>query len=186
MLKFLGLLSKKKKIKSKTTISIFVSVLRNVILEGFIEVKDFINNNNNLEKSPNLKDTDIEWFNNVVFLANLSLLSRYFEDNEVVHLRALFLDEIYKDLENDANHLAIEKFLNYENYFNELLIKHESPILAMVYALFEKYDINNFQGELFRKKKKPNPIFISELKNVLRHFIWNWDDYLEKNKLDFD
>ena len=55
----------------------------------------------------------------------------------------------------------------------------------MVYALFEKYDINNFQGELFRKKKKPNPIFISELKNVLRHFIWNWDDYLEKNKLDF-
>ena len=185
MIKFLGLLSKKKKIKSKITISIFVSVLRNVILEGFIEIKDFINNNNNSEKSPNLKDSDIQWFNDVVFLANLSLLDLYFEENEVIHLRALFLDEICKDLEGDANHLAIEKFLDYENYFKELLVKYESPILAMVYAIFEKYKINDFQGDLFRKKNKPNPIFISELKNVLSHFIWNWDDYLEKNKLDF-
>ena len=62
MIKFLGLLSKKNKIKSNVAITIFVRVLRNVILEGFTEVKDFINHNNNLEKSPDLKDTDIKWF----------------------------------------------------------------------------------------------------------------------------
>ena len=185
MIKFLGLLSKKNKIKSNVAITIFVRVLRNVILEGFTEVKDFINHNNNLEKSPDLKDTDIKWFNDVIFLGNLSLLEKYFEENEVVSLRALFLDEIYKDLDSDENQLAVENFLNYENYFNELLAKYETPILAMVYAIFEKYNINNFQGDLFRKKNKPNPIFVSELKNVLRHFIWNWDEYLEKNKLDF-
>ena len=63
--------------------------------------------------------------------------------------------------------------------------KHESPINAMVIGIFEKYNINDFQGDLFKKKNKPNPIFFNELKNLLAHFFWNWEDYLAKNKLNF-
>ena len=80
---------------------------------------------------------------------------------------------------------CIERFLDYENYFNDLIIKHEFMISAMAHAIFEKYKINDFQGDLFRKKNKPNPVFLTELKNLLSHFIWNWEDYLQKNKLDF-
>ena len=54
----------------------------------------------------------------------------------------------------------------------------------MAHAIFEKYNINNFQGDLF-KKNKPNPVFLNELKNLLNHFIWNWEEYLEKISLDF-
>ena len=43
MIKFLGLLSKKKKVKPATAASIYVALLQNVISEGFIEIKDFIN-----------------------------------------------------------------------------------------------------------------------------------------------
>ena len=185
MIKFFGLLSKKKKVKPATTASIYVTLLQNVVSEGFIEIKDFINNNNNLESKPNLNDTDIDWFSNVIFLGNMKNLDLHFEENEVFTLRALILDEIYKNVEVNAQHLAIEKFLEYENYFKELLGRHEFPIDAMAYAIFEKYNINDFQGDLFKKKNKPNPIFLNELKNLLNHFIWNWDDYLEKNKLDF-
>ena len=49
----------------------------------------------------------------------------------------------------------------------------------------EKYNINEYQGDLFKRKNKPNPIFYNELKNLLKHFMWNWEDYLEKNKLRF-
>ena len=56
---------RKKKVKPKTAISIYVSLLKKVISEGFVEIKDFINNNNNLEKSPRLNDSDIDWFSNV-------------------------------------------------------------------------------------------------------------------------
>ena len=112
-------------------------------------------------------------------------LDLHFEENEVFTLRALILDEIYKDVEVNAQHLAIEKFLEYENYFKELLGRHEFPIDAMAHAIFEKYKINDFQGDLFKKKNKPNPIFLNELKNLLNHFFWNWEEYLEKNKLDF-
>ena len=68
MIKFLGLLSKKKKVKPVTVASIYVKVLQNVINEGFIEIKDFINNNSNLESNPNLNDKDVNWFSNVIFL----------------------------------------------------------------------------------------------------------------------
>ena len=185
MIKFFGLLSKKKKVKLQTASSIYVALLQNVIAEGFVEIKDFINNNNNLESNPDLKDADIDWFSNVVFLGNMKNLEVYFEDDEVTKLRALILDEIYKDLESTAQHLAIERFLDYENYFKDLLAEHEYPINAMAHAIFEKYNINDFQGDLFKKKNVPNPIFFNELKNLLKHFLWNWEDYLKKNKLHF-
>ena len=185
MINFLGLLLKKKKVKPVTAISIYVKLLQNVISEGFVEVKDFINNNNNLESNPDLKDTDIDWFSKVIFLGNIKNLNLYFEEEEVSFLRDLILEKIHKDIEGDAQSLAVERFLEYENYFTELLASHETPISAMAYAIFEKYNINNFQGDLFKRKNKPNPIFINELKNLLNHFIWNWEDYLKKNKLNF-
>ena len=144
MIKFLGLLSKKKKVKPKIAASIYVALLQNVISNGFIEIRDFINNNNNLESNPQLTDTDIEWFSNVVFLGNIKNLDMYFEEDEVCILRALILDEIHKDLKGNAQHLAIERFIDYENYFKELLVKHEFYINAMAHAIFEKYNINDY------------------------------------------
>ena len=109
----------------------------------------------------------------------------YFEEEEACSLRGLILDEIHKDLKDNAQHLAIERFIDYENYFKDLLVKHEFHVNAMAHAIFEKYNINDFQGNLFKKKNKPNPVFLNELKNLLSHFFWNWEDYLEKNKIIF-
>ena len=185
MIKFLGLLSKKKKVKANVAAAIYVSLLNNVIKEGFVEIKDFINNNNNLEENPNLTDIDIDWFRNIIYLGNLESLSSFFEEKNAAVLRGLILDEMHKELPENEHHLAIERFLDYENYFKELLAKNEYAISAMAYGLFEKYNINEYQGDLFKKKNKPNPIFYNELKNLVKHFMWNWEDYLEKNKLNF-
>jgi hypothetical protein len=78
MIKFLGLLSKKKKVKADVAAAIYVSLLNNVIKEGFVEIKDFINNNNNLEENPNLTDIDVDWFRNIIYLGNLENLSSFF------------------------------------------------------------------------------------------------------------
>ena len=185
MIKFLGLLSKKKRVKAKLAATIYVNLLNNVIEVGFVEIKDFINNNNNLEDNPNLTNLDIDWFRNIVFLGNIKNLDTFFEDKDSADFRGYILDEMYKELSESEQHLAIERFLDYENYFDELLIENEFSINAMAYGIFEKYNINDFQGDLFKRKNKPNPIFYNELKNLLKHFIWNWEDYLEKNKLSF-
>lgn len=185
MIKFLGLLSKKKKVKANVAAAIYVSLLNNVIKEGFVEIKDFINNNNNLEENPNLTDIDIDWFRNIIYLGNLENLSSFFEEQDAAVLRGLILDEMYKELPENEQHLAIERFLDHENYFKELLLQNEYAISAMTYGIFEQYNINEYQGDLFKRKNKPNPIFYNELKNLVKHFMWNWEDYLEKNKLNF-
>tara|TARA_B100000427_G_scaffold289852_1_gene265782 strand:+ start:1119 stop:1676 length:558 start_codon:yes stop_codon:yes gene_type:complete len=185
MIKFFGLLSKKKKIKVKKVASIYVIALNNVINEGFIEIKEFINNNNNLEVKPNLLDNDIIWFRNIIFLGNIHNLHQYFEETEARKLRGYILDELYKNLNQNEQNLAIERFLDYENYFAKLISENEFPTNSMAYAIFEKYKINNYQGDLFKRKNKPNPVFYNELKNLLKHFLWNWEEYLEKNKVIF-
>ena len=185
MIKFFGLLSKKKKVKLQSIVDIYCGALDEVISNGFIEIKDFINNNNNLENNPNLKNEDIKWFRIIIFLGNLNDLKSHFEDQEVLKLRNLIVENIFNDLDDSQKILAVENFLQYESYFADLLIEFTSQIDAMAYAIFEKYNINDFQGTLFKRKNKPNPIFISEMKNLLKHFIWNWDEYLQKNKLQF-
>ena len=185
MIKFLGLLSKKKKIRALDLAPIYFTAIENVVSKGFLEMSDFINQNNNFERSPGLTESDIDWFRDVVFLANLSNLSSFFEEDEVTILRAFILEYRYKDISINEQNLSMETFLEYEKYFNDLMSKHENLYKSMSYAIFEKYFLNDFQGSLFRKKNKPNPVFINELKNLLQHFIWNWSEYLQKNKVIF-
>ena len=185
MIKFFGLLSKKEKIKLNSLVSIYCQTLDEVISVGFVEIKDFINNNNNLENNPNLQQNDIKWFRIIIYLGNLNNLNSHFEEDEVSKLRNFIVDEIYKDLSGNEKTSSIERFLQYEGYFFDLISEFGSEIDAMAFAIFDKYNINEFQGELFKRKNKPNPIFISEMKNLIKHFIWNWDEYLQKNKLKF-
>ena len=62
MIKFLGILSKKKKITASKIAHLLVETLDEVIVNGFVEIQDFLNNNNNLERNPNLTNKDIRWF----------------------------------------------------------------------------------------------------------------------------
>ena len=185
MIKFFGLLSKKNKVNLSDTIEIYCHALDEVITNGFVEIKGFINNNNNLENNPNLTGADVKWFRLIIYLGNLNLLKSSFEEDEVFALRNLILDKMFAELSTDDKLIAVERFLDYEKYFNDLLLQHNVEIDAMAYAVFEKYNINEFQGALFKRKNKPNPIFLSEMKNLLKHFLWNWKDYLAKNKLNF-
>jgi len=185
MIKFFGLLSKKKKVNIKSLVSIYCHTLDEVINGGFVEIKDFINNNNNLENNPNLQPDDIKWFRIIIYLGNLNNLNSHFEEEEVMKLRNSIVDEIYSSMNENEKLSAVESFLQYESYFSDLIREFGSEIDAMAFAIFDKYNINDFQGELFKRKNKPNPIFISEMKNLIKHFIWNWDEYLQKNKLKF-
>ncbi|MBC8266870.1 MAG: hypothetical protein H8E84_07895 [Flavobacteriales bacterium] len=184
MLKFFGI-SKKKKISQDKITSLFVSVLDEVILNGFVEIKDFINNNNNLESSPGLTDNDIKWFRLIVFSGNLKMLSTYFDQEQSEQLHNLLLDKMVEKIEEE-NDVALEQLVDYGVYISDLFKKSDNCIQAMAKAVFDKYKINKYQVDLFRRKNEANPIFFQELKNIMSHFIWNWEDYLSKHKITKD
>ncbi|MEE2700368.1 MAG: hypothetical protein VYD71_03280 [Bacteroidota bacterium] len=184
MIKFLGLLSKKKKITASKTANLLVATLDEVIADGFVEIQDFINNNNNLERNRNLTKKDIRWFRLIVFVGNLKMISTFFEDNQAEKFHNLLLDFMAEKIAGE-NEIALEQLSDYCSYLDELLRKSDNCIEAMATAMFDKYNINDFQVNLFKRKNEPNPVFFQELKNLMTHFIWNWEDFLSNHKVTF-
>ena len=175
-------LSRKKKEKLDVTINKYVKSINDVIDSGFIEIKEFINENNNLDKNPGIKDDDIRWFRIIIILGNISELKNYFPEPQASKMKDMIIEDSLSHFRN-SSFISIDHFIDYDNYFNQLISIHESSAKAMAYALFEKYEINSSQVDLFRRKNEPNPVFIHELKNLLSHFLWNWTDYLKKFKV---
>ena len=183
MLKFFGI-SKKEKISVKDTSSIFSVALNKVVNDGFEEIQSFLNKNNNLERSPGIKDEDVKSFRLIIFAGNLHLLSTKFEEQETLRLRNEIIDNLLPCL-NDDTEVAMDMFLNYETYYNDILAKQIDPIESMSVAVFDKYNINDYQSELLKRQNEPNPVLFNELRKYLSHFVWNWDDFLEKCKITF-
>ena len=175
------ILSKKKKITGSKTAHLLVETLDEVIVNGFVEIQDFLNNNN-LEHKPNLTNKDIKWFRLIVFVGNLKMIPTFFEQEHAEDLHNHLLD-IMADKMEEKNEIAIEQLGDYCTYLDELLRKSDNCIEAMAIAVFDKYNINDFQVNLFRRKNEPNPVLFQELKNLISHFIWNWEDYLSKHKI---
>ena len=149
-----------------------------------IRFKGFLDKNNNLDKSTEISDEEIKWFRLIIFSGNLHLLSTKFEDHEALELRNKIIDELILFLDEDAE-ISMDLFLNYETYFNDILVKQVDPIETMAVAVFDKYNINDCQSELLKRKNEPNPVLFNELRKYLSHFIWNWDEFLEKCKITF-
>tara|TARA_B100000902_G_scaffold149523_2_gene146074 strand:- start:11003 stop:11554 length:552 start_codon:yes stop_codon:yes gene_type:complete len=183
MLKFFGI-SKKEKVSSNDVSNILSVALNKVVDNGFSEIQSFLNHNQNLEKSPNIKDEDLRSFRLIIFVANIYLMSTKFEESETLILRNKVIDNILPII-GDDNEISMDLFLNYEMYFRELVNKKNDTIDSMAIAIFDKYKINDCQSELLRRKNEPNPILYNELKKYLSHFIWNWDEFLEKCKIVF-
>ena len=175
-------LSRKKKEKLEITISKYVMSINDVIDSGFTEIKEFINENNNLDISPEIKDDDIRWFRIIIILGNVSELKNYFEKSQVSKMKDMIIEDSLRYFNRNSS-ITIDHFIDYDSFFNQLISIHDSSAKAMAYALFEKYEINKCQVDLFRRKNEPNPVFIHELKNLLSHFLWNWSDYLKKFKV---
>ena len=182
MIKFLGILSKKKKITASKIAHLLVETLDEVIVNGFVEIQDFLNNNNNLERNPNLTNKEIKWFRLIVFVGNLKMIPDFFEQKHAEDLHNHLLDIMADKMEGE-NEISIEQLGDYCTYLDELLRKSDNCIEAMATAIFDKYNINDFQVNLFRRKNEPNPVLFQELKNLMSHFIWNWEDYLSKHKI---
>ena len=144
----------------------FLKMIKEII--SFYKEAEKINENN--YKSQTLGD----------FLKKKKL-SNYFINFHIIPMVAA----IWSMPPNLAEKMPMDLFLNYETYFNDILVKQIDPIETMAVAVFDKYNINDYQSELFRRKNEPNPVLFNELRKYLSHFIWNWDEFLGKCKITF-
>ena len=51
-------------------------------------------------------------------------------------------------------------------------------------AVFQKYNLNDFQDEYFRRLQAPNPLFLKRMDQVVVNFLWDWDAFFKKYRID--
>lgn len=172
----------KKKIKEDVVANIFVNSILDTIDKGFPEIVGIINDAPEFTVSPNLNETDADFFTLIVFAANLSYIPEHLHDSKDDRIINLILFKLSRVFDVDQ-----EKLENVINEYQCYLMKVNHPSKNMLYAMskgiFGKYGLNDYQDEYFKNMKSPNPMFLKRLDEALDNFIWNWESFKQKYQI---
>jgi hypothetical protein len=173
----------KRKLSDDQVANVFINALFDVVDNGFVEVAELINEDVTFVKSPNIEPNLNGEFALIIIAANLSSLESTFEADQAVRIeQKIFekLGKIYDVTTADFQSLARE----YQSFIAKVNHPSKNLIYGMSKALFEKYKLNEFQDEYFRRMQAPNPLFLKRMDEVMVNFIWNWDAFFKKFKMN--
>jgi hypothetical protein len=173
----------KRKLSDDQVANVFINALFDVVDNGFVEVAELINEDVAFVKSPNIEPTLNGEFALIIIAANLSSLESTFEADQAVRIeQKIFekLGKIYGMSTSDFQSLARE----YQSFIAKVNHPSKNLIYGMSKALFEKYKLSEFQDEYFRRMQAPNPLFLKRMDEVMANFIWNWDAFFKKFKMN--
>lgn len=173
----------KKKIKQKKLVQVYVNTIYDVIERGYPEIAEFINEEKEFQKKPQLTNQEMEWFMYIVYGANMLKLYDYFDAETADNLKLLIVKEIAEKYSDKEVEIAEDIIVEYEKYLNDINKNTKNIIKTMSLAIFNKYELNDYQTEHYQKLNQPNPVFQKELNAMVELFIWNWEDFLAKYKI---
>jgi len=73
---------------------------------------------------------------------------------------------------------------DYRSLLSRLNHPSKNTIYGMSKVIFDKYTLYNFQDEYFKRMQAPNPLFLKRMDEVVENFVWDWDGFFKKYRLD--
>jgi hypothetical protein len=172
----------RKKVTAERVAHIFAHNIVETVETGFEDVAGFINDSPEFVQSPAISDQDYGKFLMIVLAGNYSYLSQHFTngmDKEII-------ESITHKLAPAFEMTPIEFSLKIKEY-KECMSRANHPSKNIVYAMskgvFLKYNLVEFQEDYFKQMKTPNPIFLKNLDDLMKNFLWNWEVFNEKYKV---
>jgi hypothetical protein len=173
----------KKKLSDNQLANVFMNGLLEVVENGFGEVAQLINEDPAFVKSPEISVSDNAQFTMVILTANISSLENTFEADQAVRIEQLIFEKLGKMMGVDA--ASAEKTVrDYQKFMHRVNHPSKNMIYAMSKAVFAKYGLNDFQDEYFRRMQAPNPLFLKRMDAVVVNFLWDWDAFFKKYRID--
>lgn len=171
----------KKKLSTEKVSKQFIANLLEVTEQGFVQMAGLINDDPAFEKKPSISENYYQPFFMVVLAANFKLLPTYFKDDTdklILQQSISYLQEIFEEeVDFEQQIKATQSLMARVNH------PSKNTLYAMSKALFEVYELNDFQKEYFRNLHTPDPTFLKRMDELMPHFIWNWDDLLKEYKI---
>lgn len=174
----------KKKLDTNKLANVFVNSLLEVTENGFSDVCAMINEDNALISNPNINETEADKFLLIVIVGNLRYLDTHFEVSEAKEIRTHIVRKfaaIY-----DIEELDFEKLIQkYDQFMSRVNHPSKNTLYAMSKAVFHKLNLNDHQEPYFKNMQTPNPLFLKRMDEVMMNFLWDWDEFFKKHKMNF-
>ncbi|MFT6500277.1 MAG: hypothetical protein ACJASQ_000384 [Crocinitomicaceae bacterium] len=173
----------KKKVSDDKLANVFINGLFTTIDNGFPVIAELINDDPAFVKSPNLRPNDNYEFSLIVLVGNLSFLESAFDPQQADRIETLVYEKLAK-----AYDMPVYDFKKMMKDYKTHLCRLNHPSRNMIYAMskgvFDKYLLYNFQDEYFKRMQAPNPLFLKRMDEVVENFVWDWDVFFKKYRLD--
>lgn len=182
IVKMLGTILKKK-LSDNQVANIFINAIFDTVDNGFREVAQLVNEDVAFVSSPAIDVNDNGEFSLIVIVGNLSFLESTFDPEQAGRVEKIIfekLSKIYGTSESEFTKIIRD----YQNFITKVNHPSKNMIYGMSKAVFYKYNLNEFQDEYFRRMQAPNPLFLKRMDEVMSNFIWNWDAFFKKYKLN--
>lgn len=173
----------RKKVSEEKLANVFINGLFSTIDNSFPVISEFINEDQAFVTSPNIQPTDSYEFSIIVIVGNLSFLESAFDPEQADHVEKLAIEKLAKIYEMTV--VDFKKMINdYKSFMNRLNHPSRNMIYAMSKGVFDKYKLYNFQDEYFKRMQSPNPLFLKRMDEIIENFIWDWDAFFKRYRLD--
>ncbi|NNE55608.1 MAG: hypothetical protein HKN32_06285 [Flavobacteriales bacterium] len=172
----------RKKITESQVADLFVNHTLDVVDQGWPVVREFIIDSAEFAVAPEIEEEDYGKFLMIILAVNFSYIPKHFEagvDREIIRKSVERFAQIFD--------ITPEEFAKKLKDYKSFLSRVNHPSSKMRYSvpkgIFFKYHLNTYQEDYFQKLNTPNPIFLKNLDEVTRHFIWDWNSFKEKFKV---
>lgn len=172
----------KKKLTADKVARLFADAIVSTVEKGFPEVAGFINDSPEFVKSPGLDEEDCGRFLMVVISGNFAYMSQFFKEGQDAAIRQHSIELLAPvfDLSGPQFEVLVQE---YEEFIQSVNKPSTNLLAGMSKTIFCKYDLNSFQDNFFQTTRTPNPIFIKNLNEILRNFLWDWEAFTERYRV---
>lgn len=169
----------KKKMTEERFAQLFVHSLVRTVELGFADVAGIINDDPEFASSPNINPNDDSEFLMIVLTGNIRLMGVFLEGDADGRAKKAVIRRCSEIFQCDSDAFN-KKYREYCDLMSRINHPSKNVLYSMSRAVFYQYNLNTFQEEYFKGLKTPNPIFLKRMNELMTHFLWDWESFNEK------
>lgn len=172
----------KKKITESKLVDYFVFSTVKMVDDAFEDVAEIICSDPEFKSRPKIDIQNVDPFLWVVIAGNMRFIPRYFNDYQDIRL----LDDANRKFARMLDvpiDIFKEEIKKHHQLFSRLNHPSKNTIYAMSKAVFQKYQLGQYQDEYFKKMDSPNPVFLKRMNILMEEFIFDWEQFVNDFKI---
>ena len=174
----------KRRLDTNKLANVFVNSMLEVSENGFSDVSQMINEDAAFVTCPEVDEKSLDHFLLVVVCGNLRYLDTYFEVEEERSIHNHIIRKFAKVY--DMEELAFKKLIDeYDQFISRVNHPSKNTLYGMSKAVFHKLDLNEHQEDYFKNMQTPNPLFLKRMDEIMMNFLWDWDEFFKRHKMNF-